>query len=964
MSGIFGLSGAYDRNLSGLIPEKTRPTFREYGYFGGGEGPTCRVERIDYSNDTNTTNVRGSLSTAKRSIAATGNSNFGYFSGNDLDRIDYSNDNQNASIRGTLSIVRGQLAATGNSNFGYFGGGAPGPKSTIDRVNYLNDLITASPRGGLQTARSTLAATGNSNFGYFGGGEPLGTSIVDRLSYANDFSNTLRRGYLSENRAYINNNATGNSNFGYFMGGFFVSEKSKIDRIDYSNDLIDASPRGSLIYTVYFSSATGNSNFGYLAGGKSSTKISTTSRVDYSNDTVTASLRGPLSAGNAYHAPTSSHSFGGAPNSQYGVFAKYPYGYFIGGSFNGAAAGAKVNRLSFDNDTANASERGSLTNNVAGGAAVSSSNYFYSISGYSASGGALSFVERQDFSNDTSTATVRSRTSLARGDLAAEGNSSYGWIGGGGPNFGAFPYYSTIDRIDYSNDSVNARLRSFLTLARLRTSATGTSNFGYFGAGSFSTASPFLTKRVDRLNHSNDTINPLIRGDLFTLATKRAGTGTANFGYFGGGYSVGGSGAQTSAIDRIDYSNDTATAIQRASILVGRGGIGATGDNNKGYFGGGDQYANGFPYYSTIERLDYSNDTQTQLRSILYDNPVFGQPSLGRTNLSATSALEFGGAKDFQATQTFFDIQSVKSISDTTNYSVKKRALGSFGYFGGGVAGPKRSTVDRIDYSNDSAKGSVRGPLLGGTYKGSAAGNSNFGYYLGGFDATWVTFAQRIDYSNDLATPNNRITVGFPDRIYRACSAGNENEGIFGGAYQGILKRIDYSNDTSLIKKGTVNIRYNASGTGNNNFAYFGGGNFPGPNLIFSSVDRISYSNSLSKSLIRGPLSVARISLAASSNSNFGYFAGGWITTPTVVYYNRIERIDYSNDTAASSIRSIIPTALVNSAGTGNSDFGYFSNGLTVYRVDYFNDTTTASIRGNLSLGRGGLTATTNARNS
>ena len=36
MSGIFGLSGAYDRNLSGLIPEKTRPTFREYGYFNQG----------------------------------------------------------------------------------------------------------------------------------------------------------------------------------------------------------------------------------------------------------------------------------------------------------------------------------------------------------------------------------------------------------------------------------------------------------------------------------------------------------------------------------------------------------------------------------------------------------------------------------------------------------------------------------------------------------------------------------------------------------------------------------------------------------------------------------------------------------------------------------------------------------------------------------------------------------------
>ena len=34
-----------------------------------------------------------------------------------------------------------------------------------------------------------------------------------------------------------------------------------------------------------------------------------------------------------------------------------------------------------------------------------------------------------------------------------------------------------------------------------------------------------------------------------------------------------------------------------------------------------------------------------------------------------------------------------------------------FGYFGGGFPNPQKSTVDRIDYSNDTATSSVKGPL-------------------------------------------------------------------------------------------------------------------------------------------------------------------------------------------------------------------------------------------------------------
>ena len=52
-------------------------------------------------------------------------------------------------------------------------------------------------------------------------------------------------------------------------------------------------------------------------------------------------------------------------------------------------------------------------------------------------------------------------------------------------------------------------------------------------------------------------------------------------------------------------------------------------------------------------------------------------------------------------------MQAVKYVAATGN--------SSFGYFGGGfnpaISGSRRSTVDRIDYANDTATASPKGPL-------------------------------------------------------------------------------------------------------------------------------------------------------------------------------------------------------------------------------------------------------------
>ena len=93
---------------------------------------------------------------------------YGYFGGgrptpdtpfSTIDRIDYTNDTATASVRGSLSVARQSLAATGNQFYGYFGGGQPAPyKSTVDRIDYSNDTATASVRGPLSFVNTFFAS--------------------------------------------------------------------------------------------------------------------------------------------------------------------------------------------------------------------------------------------------------------------------------------------------------------------------------------------------------------------------------------------------------------------------------------------------------------------------------------------------------------------------------------------------------------------------------------------------------------------------------------------------------------------------------------------------------------------------------------------------------------------------------------------------------------------------------------
>ena len=207
-----------------------------------------------------------------------------------------------------------------------------------------------------------------------------------------------------------------------------------------------------------------------------------------------------------------------------------------------------------------------------------------------------------------------------------------------------------------------------------------------------------------------------------------AATGNADFGYVGGGSTP----FSKSTVERIDYSNDTATAVEKGPLSAARYSLAATGNVSFGYFGGG-----GAPGKSIVDRIDYSNDTATA--------PARGPLSLARYNLAATSA----GANALPTDNGIIDNLLHSAEEPIENVTPQGT---DFGYFGGGKSpSPQVSTINRINYVNDTATALTKGPLSGAKRGLAAVGNIESGYFTGG-QPSYMSTVDRIDYTNDTGT--------------------------------------------------------------------------------------------------------------------------------------------------------------------------------------------------------------------
>jgi len=144
-------------------------------------------------------------------------------------------------------------------------------------------------------------------------------------------------------------------------------------------------------------------------------------------------------------------------------------------------------------------------------------------------------------------------------------SANYGYFAGGEAPFSV----NTIDRIDFFNETVSAPDNN-LTQARGFLAAVSNSNYGYF-AGGFdpSVSPPSRVNTIDRLDFSNETTsNPVDLENLTQARSSLAGVSNSNYGYFGGGIFTPPN-TYLSTIDRLDFSNET-TSNPPANLTQGR----------------------------------------------------------------------------------------------------------------------------------------------------------------------------------------------------------------------------------------------------------------------------------------------------------------------------------------------------------------------------------------------------------
>jgi hypothetical protein len=289
------------------------------------------------------------------------------------------------------------------------------------------------------------------------------------------------------------------------------------------------------------------------------------------------------------------------------------YGWFSGGAYSPTA---RVDRITFADDTATASVRGPLSSARSYLAATGNKDF-----GWFGGGtlpGVTSRVDRITFADDTGTASVRGPLSVARNQFAATGNDNFGWYSGLAD--------AKVDRITFATDTATATARGPLSSDRFRLDATGNQNFGWWGGGQVNTPGFPHSSRVDRIDFAADTATASVRGPFSSARSHSNATSNDDIGWFSGGSAGAG---PLSTVDRITFVTDTATASVRGPLSAPTERCAAASNNNFGWWGGG---FSPFPTrVSRVDRITFAADTATA--------SVRGPLSLARDNLAAAAGM-------------------------------------------------------------------------------------------------------------------------------------------------------------------------------------------------------------------------------------------------------------------------------------------------------------------------------------
>ena len=176
------------------------------------------------------------------------------------------------------------------------------------------------------------------------------------------------------------------------------------------------------------------------------------------------------------------------------------------------------------------------------------------------------------------------------------------------------------------------------------------------------------------------------------------------------------------------------------------------------------------------------------------------------------------------------------------------------------------------------------------------------------------------------------------------------------------VQRITYATDTATatVRGPLDGVRYGQGATSDLNYGWYAGGRIGD---ALSTVSRITYATDTDTASVRGPISYSAYFIAATGNTTYGWYAGGDGGPGSTV-----SRITYATDTATGTSRGPLSSTLGRMAATGTTTDGWFGGGYQripsqiqvsrVSRIAYATDTDTPTVRGPLSLARERLAAT------
>ena len=173
--------------------------------------------------------------------------------------------------------------------------------------------------------------------------------------------------------------------------------------------------------------------------------------------------------------------------------------------------------------------------------------------------------------------------------------------------------------------------------------------------------------------------------------------------------------------------------------------------------------------------------------------------------------------------------------------------------------------------------------------------SATYGYFGGGFTPAIQSTIDRLDFSNETTSvPGNNL----PEARYYLAAVSSSSYGYFGGGFtpphRDTVDRIDFSNETTSLPGNDLSqARIALAAVSNSSYGYFGGGETSSTRV--TTVERLDFSNE-TLSLPGNNLSQPRVDMEGTSNNSYGYLIGGFIPPSDTYSYTRIENLDFSNE--------------------------------------------------------------------